>query len=78
MPPTAEWRGSERGQMEQLYTVRCADCREIKQIRATDGILGVELAVKWAREYGWSLGQDRKWRCPGCKGRKKVQNPSPA
>jgi hypothetical protein len=66
MPPKADWRGAGRGQVEQLYTVRCYDCRDVQNIRALDGVLDVTLAVRWAREAGWSLGRDRRWRCSAC------------
>lgn len=63
---SAKWRGPGQGQMEQLYRVRCIDCRASHDIRARDGVLGVELAVRWAREAHWSMGADSYWRCPVC------------
>lgn len=67
MPEYANWRGSGRGLFEQLYTVRCRDCRCSQDFRAADGILEVTIAARWAREAGWSLsGYDQRWRCQDC------------
>lgn len=67
MPPTANWRGTGAGQFEQLYTVRCNDCRSSESFRSASGVLEVTLATVWAREAGWSLsGKDHCWRCKDC------------
>jgi hypothetical protein len=37
-------------------------------------VLSIGLAVRWAREEGWSLGKDRRWRCAACAAVKRKSN----
>ena len=60
-------RGSERGQIEQRYHLRCLDCTRVLEIYGGRHQLTFNVVVRSARDHGWSLSsRDNRWRCTAC------------
>lgn len=55
-----------RGKISQAWVFRCLSCHISRTIESTSGRVTQGLAIRWAREAGWSLTK-KGWKCRECK-----------
>jgi hypothetical protein len=59
----------EKGTIQEmrLYRIRCYGCGIVRKL---DGKTLKEAMVDARKEWDWSLGRDKRWRCADCRPRR--------